>query len=88
MDLHDFLNVRRIFRMLAKEWGCPVWVVKLIIRQGIDKSWEEALHDPEHKALWDMYFPGGKPTPGMYILRLGQAHENGEKIPFLIEMQE
>ena len=53
MDLHDFLNVRRIFRMLAREWGCPVWVVKLIIRQGIDKSWEEALHDPEAKALWE-----------------------------------
>ena len=84
MDLHDFLNVRRIFRMLAKEWGCPVWVVKSIIRQGIDKSWEEALHDPEDKALWEQYFPNGKPTPNEYILRLGHAHEKGEKVPFLL----
>ena len=83
MDLHDFFNVQRVFQALAEEWGCPVWMVRQIIQQIIDRSWEKVMSDSETKALWDKYFPSGKPTPGQYILRLGQAHENGEDVPFL-----
>lgn len=85
MNIHDFLNVRRVFRRMAAEWGCPVWMVKQTIRQLIDQSWEKAMPDPEEKALWDKYFPNGKPTPDQYILRLGHAHENGETVPYLLK---
>lgn len=85
MDLHDYLNVRRVFRALATEWQCPVWMVKLIIRAAIDRSWEKAMYVPEDKALWDEYFPGGKPTPGQYILMFGHAYERGEQAPFLLK---
>ena len=82
MDLHDYLNVRRVFRRLAAEWGCPVWVVKLTIRQTISNAWEQSRTDPEAVALWEKYFPGEKqPTPDQYILRLGHAHERGEVVP-------
>lgn len=85
MDLHDYLNVRRVFRTMASEWKCPVWVVKLTIRRMINHSWEKALANPEEKALWNTYFPNGKPTPDQYILLLGHAHERGEEIPFLLK---
>lgn len=85
MDLHDFRNVRRVFRMMAAEWGCPVWVVKGTIRRHIDRSYEKAMSDPEAKAPWDEYFPAGKPTPDQYILRLGHAHEKGEEMPYLLK---
>ena len=88
MDLHDFFNVQRVFQTMAAEWGCPVWLVKRMIRRVIDQSWEKAMSDPEEKALWDKYFPSGKPTPNQYILRLGHAHENGEDVPFLLGEQE
>ena len=84
LDLHDFMNVQRVFRTLAAEWGCPVWAVKRTIRRIIDQNWERAMSDPEAKAMWDAYFPTGKPTPDQYILRLGNAHENGEDMPFFI----
>lgn len=51
----------------------------------IDESWEKAMSDPEEKALWDKYFPCGKPTPVQYILLLGHAHEKGEEIPLLLK---
>lgn len=85
MHLHDFLNVRRVLRMMAAEWGSPVWMVKRTIRQIIDQSWEKSMFDPEAKALWDKYFPNGKPTPDQYILRLGYAYENGEDMPHLLK---
>lgn len=84
MDLHDFLNVRRVFRTMAKEWGCPVWMVRRIMRQTIDRSWNQAADNPELKGLWNAYFPDGKPTPDQYILRLGHAYENGEEVPYLL----
>ena len=83
MDLHDYLNVRRVFRMLAAEWNCPTWAVKAIIREFIDRGWEDGMSDPEKKRRWEQYFPQGKPTPKQYILRLGHAKESGEEIPYL-----
>lgn len=85
MNLHDYLNVRRVVRLMASEWHCPVWAVKLTIRIAINQSWKRALSNPEEKALWDKYFPEGKPTPERYILLLGHAHEKGEKVPFLLK---
>lgn len=85
MNLHDYLNVRRVLKTMAAEWGCPVWVVKLTLRRIIDQSWEKAMIDPEAKTLWDTYFPSGKPTPNQYILRLGHAHEKGEDVPYLFQ---
>jgi len=85
MDLHDYLNVRRVFRAMASEWKCPVWVVKLTIRRTINQCWEKALSDPEEKARWDQYFPDGKPTPDQYILMMGHAYERGEEVPFLLK---
>ena len=85
MDLHDYLNVRRVFRMMASQWECPVWVVKATIRRLIDQNWERVMSDPEEKALWETYFPNGKPSPDQYILLLGHAQENGEVIPFLLK---
>lgn len=82
MNLHDFINVRRVFRAMAVEWGCPVRTVKQIIQRSIDQSWEKAMSDPEALALWTKYLPSGKPTPEQYILRLGHAHESGEDVPF------
>ena len=84
MDLHDYMNVRRVLRTLASRWNCPVWAVKILIRRTINEHWEKALSDPEEKALWDRYFPHGKPTPQQYILLLGHALESGEEIPFLL----
>lgn len=85
MDLHDYLNVRRVLRTMAAEWGCPVWVVKLTIRRTIDEAWEKSRSDPEAVATWEKYFPQGKPTPEQYILRLGHAHENGEDVPYMLQ---
>ena len=84
MDLHDFLNVRRVFRTMAREWGCPVWMVRRTIRRTIHKSWEKAMFDPEERSLWEQFFPEGKPTPEQYILWLGRAHEKGEEMPHLL----
>ena len=83
MDLHDNRNVRRVFRTMAAQWGCPVWMVERIIQQAIDRNWEKAMADPEVSALWGEYLPNGKPTPTEYILRLGHAHERGEDVPYL-----
>ena len=84
MDLHDYRNVRRTLRAIASGWNCPVWAVKWIIRAVINRSWEKAMSDPEEKALWDTWFPNGKPTPEQYILMLGHAYERGEEAPFLL----
>lgn len=84
MDSHDRRNVQRIIRLLAREWNCPTWRVTHIIQQSIDKSWGIAMLDPERKALWDQYFPDGKPTPEQYILWLGHAHERNETMPYLL----
>ena len=83
MDLHDSRNVQRVLRTIAAQWRVPVWKVTHIIQQTIDQSWEKAILDSEAKALWDKYFPNGKPTPEEYILRLGHAHEIGENVPYL-----
>ena len=85
MTLQEYMNVRRIFRHMAAQWGCPVFVVKTTIRKTIDDAWERAYHDPEKKELWDRYFPWGKPTPGQYILLMGRTKENGETIPYLLK---
>lgn len=85
MNLHDHRNVRRVLRNMAAQWNCPVWLVKIILRKTITQSWEQAMSDPEEKALWDRYFPKGKPTPEQYILLLGHAHETGEDVPFLLK---
>ena len=83
MDLHDYLNVRRVFRMLAAEWNCPVWAVKVIIREFIDRNWDDAMSDPEKRKRLEQCFPQGKPTPKQYIIHLGYAKERGEEIPYL-----
>ena len=88
MDLHDYLNVRRTFRMLAKQWGCPVWLAKWTVRRHIDQSWEAAREDPEAMQLRNKYFPTGKPTPEQYILRLGHAYERGDEMPYLLKKPE
>lgn len=85
MNIHDSLNVQRVFRVMAVQWGCSVQEVKETIRKTIDRSWEKAMSDPNTKALWSKYFPKGKPTPDEYILRLGKAHETGENIPYLLD---
>lgn len=84
MDLHDYLNVRRVLRTMAAQQGIPVFVVKMTIRRAIDEAWEKSRSDPEAVATWDRYFPQGKPTPEQYILRLGYAHENGEDVPYML----
>ena len=85
MNLHDYLNVRRVFRTMASAWNCPVWVVKLTIREMLEQSWETAMSNPEERAVWMKYFPKGKPSPEQYILMLGHAHEKGEEVPFLFK---
>ena len=83
MDSQDRRNVQRIIRVLAKDWKCPTWNVIRIIQQEIDRNWEKSMQDQEKKALWDQYFPDGKPTSELYILWLGRAHERGETMPYL-----
>lgn len=85
MDWHDWLNVQRVLRMLAGEWNCPVWMARGMIRWSINRCWAKAVSDPEAKALWERYFPKGRPTPEQYILRLGQAQETGEEMPWLLK---
>ena len=85
MDLHDRRNIERVKRWIAKKWNLPLWRVSLIIQGAIDHSWEIAMLDPEKKALWDKYFPDGKPTSDEYILWLGHAYERGETMPYLFE---
>ena len=85
MTLHEYVNVRRVFRHMAAQWGCPVFAVKRTIRKTIDDAWEKAKSDPEAKELWGKYFPDGKPTPNQYILLLGRAKENGETVPYLLK---
>lgn len=85
MDLRDFWNVQRVLRRMAKDCGHPVWMIKRIIQDSINKSWELAQFDPEEKALWDKYFPNGKPTTEQYILHLGHAKERGEEMPYLLK---
>ena len=85
MDLHDSRNVQRVFRMLGRQWGRPVWMVKRMIQEAIDKNWEAMQSDPEARILWERYFPDGKPTAEQYIYWLGKAHENGEETPYLLK---
>ena len=84
MNLHDKRNVQRVFRAMAADWNCPVGMVKVILQRTIDRNWEKAMLDGEKKALWDKYFPKGKPTPDQYILWLGRAHDKGEDVPYLL----
>ena len=84
MDKHDRRNVQRVLRTIAVDWRCPVWKVQSTIAASIDRTWNEIQSIPEEKKLWDMYFPGGKPTPEEYILLLGHAYERGEKMPDLL----
>lgn len=84
MDLRERRNVNRAFRMLAREWHCPVWMVKLIIQRTIDESWKKAANNPEAKALWVKHFPNGIPTPEEYILFQGRKYEKGEEMPALL----
>jgi len=84
MDLHDRANVNRVFRLMSKEWGVPVWKVKQILQEYIDQSWEASAQIPENQALWNKYFPDGKPTSEQYVLRLGHARETGEQVPYLL----
>ena len=70
---------------MAVRWGCPVWVARRRIQLAIDRSWRLARYDPKEKALWEMYFPAGKPTPDQYVLWLGHAHERGEEMPYLLK---
>ena len=88
MDLHDYLNIRRVLRTMAAEWNCPVWVVKATIRRMINNCWDKAMSEPKEKALWETYFPKGKLSPEQYILLLGHAHERGEDVPFPLHPQE
>lgn len=85
MDQHDGANVKRVLRTISKEWRVPIWKVEQIIQENIDKSWSAARSNPERKALWDQYFPDGKPTSEKYILWLGKSHENREEVPYLLE---
>lgn len=85
MNAHDRTNVNRVLQHLSREWMQPVWKVIHLIQQSIDRSWEEAMLDADKKALWDRYFPNGKPTPEEYILLLGHAHEENVDIPYLLK---
>lgn len=84
MDSRERRNVNRVFRVLAREWHCPEWMVYTTIQRAIDESWEYAMSDPKAKALWDQYFPNGKPTADQYILFQGRYFENGEDMPDLL----
>ena len=81
MDSQDYTNIQRVLRTTAEELGCPDWLIKHVIQQNIDRSWEAAKSDPEARARWDEYFPNGKPTPEEYILLLGHALEKREEVP-------
>ena len=85
MDLHDFLNVRRVLKLLAREWGMPVILVKARIQRSLDETWDNAQGEPDAAARLAKYFPEGKPTPEGYILRLGHAYEKGEDVPYLLK---
>ena len=85
MDQNDSRNVRRVLRHLSSEWRCPVWAVERTLQENIDRCWEKAMLKPEDKALWDKYFPDGKPTAQQYVLWLGRAHENREHVPYLLK---
>lgn len=85
MELHDSRNVQRVLRMLGREWGRPVWMVRRMIQESIDYNWEAMQSDPEAKALWEKYFPYGKPTAEQYVGWLGKAHEHGEEMPYLLK---
>lgn len=85
MTAHETRNVRRTLRLLSSRWGYPVWLVERTIQQSIDECWQTAQNDPGEKALWDKYFPNGKPTAQEYILLLGNAHENGQHVPRLLK---
>jgi len=74
--------------MMAKEWNCPVWLVKRTVQHIINKNWERAQSIPEDKARWDMYFPDGKPTTEQFILQKGRAFERGEEMPMLFRDEE
>ena len=84
MNLRERRNLARAFRMLARDWHCPIWMVNLFIQRAIDESWEKAAYNPQLKALWDKHFPNGKPTPEEYILFQGRKFEKGEEMPELL----
>jgi len=86
MDAHERRNVNRVFRTMAREWGCPVWMVRQTIQKAIDQSWENSMHNSEARAVWCKYFPDGKPTPEQYILFQGRKFETGEDMPELLDL--
>lgn len=83
MWIRDQIRIRRVLHRMASQWGCPVWLVWFTVWHGIDTSWRSIRTDPEARMLWDRYFPGGKPAPGQYILRLWDAADRGEEVPLL-----
>ena len=87
MDYRESRKIQRVLRVLARQWNCPVWMVTRTVQEKIDRSWNCAQLDPQEKALWDQYFPNGKPTAEEYILWLGRAQENGEEMPYLLKVE-
>lgn len=85
MTIHDYLNVCRVYRRISAEWGRPVWTVKATIQGMIDRSWEIIQSDPTEKALWDTYFPQGKPATDPFFLLLGHAYKREEEIPYFLK---
>ena len=84
MTALEAMNVANVFKIMAAEWGCPVFMVKMTIRERIDESWEKSRSNPKKKALWDKYFPEGKPTPEQYILLIGNSQKKGQTVPMLL----
>lgn len=85
MDIHNYWNVQRVFQMLGRQWGCPIWKVKRMIQEAIDYNWKIMQFDPTAKELWEKYFPDGKPTVEEYIACLGTLHEKGEEMPYFLK---
>ena len=88
MDLHDFLNLRRVRGLLAMQCGCTVREFKENTQKMIDRNWENAQSVPEERVHWDKYFPDGKPTTEQFILCLGHIHEKGEEMPWFFREAE
>ena len=41
----ELLVILRRVRRMARDWGVPVWVVKLDIRKAFDSVWQESMGD-------------------------------------------
>ena len=63
MSFIDTMKSKSALRSIAEKEGKSLAEIEAAIQESIDAAWE----NPECRALQNLYFPNGKPTPEEFI---------------------